>query len=100
MEYKRLYENDELKSKHPVGSYLPDYLSSKMQYENDRGYGSSPRNGVEDRIQRIAETIGRLLATLNAKNFLTDNEILNIVGLDDHEIKRDNITLVMEKRDD
>jgi len=70
-----------------------DFLARHCQYLEGRGCGPSPNNGIEERLARTGSAIGRLLALLNEKNIITDQEALSVVDLDEYDMSGKELIL-------
>jgi len=76
------------------GTNWEDFLANSCQYIEDGGYGAPPNNGIEERLRRTANTIGRFLALLSEKGIITDQEALKVVDLDDYEMRGKEIVIL------
>ncbi len=79
---------------HEWDTNLEDFLARRCQYLDGRGYGPGPDNGIEARLARTGMAVGRLLALLNEKGIITDQEALKVVDLDDYEMDGKEIVIL------
>jgi len=77
---KRVHSGDE----DNIGQFIPDFVESQLRNDPnyEHGYGHPVRNGIEYRLQRTNEAIGRLLEVLTTRGLLTDQEFFEILGID------------------
>ena len=82
---------------HEWDTDLGDFLARHCQYLDGRGYGPGPDNGIEARLARTGMAVGRLLALLNEKGIITDQEAFEVVDLDDTDMGDKEIVILEEE---
>ena len=64
-----------------------EYISNRILYDKEHDYGHEPKNKIEDKIERLANTIGRLTEVLLKEDVISKKAALSIVHVDEDDVE-------------
>ena len=66
---------------------LREYISDHILYDKEHGYGMEPKNKIEDKIERLANAVGRLTEALLALDVISKKRALSIVHVEEDDVE-------------